>query len=132
MSGCPNSTEGGCRCPEHHPGLAAYVKDSEQRTALAQVLEPHRDRVRLRVVTPGPATADTSVTENLDAMLAEARASCATCGGDAARCNAGTGPPDFRRLYGCVAWAPDGEFVGKRARPQPRQPWEARPSRTAA
>lgn len=47
MSGCPGTTEGGCRCPEHHPGLGAYSRDP---IAFEKALAPLRS-VRLRVVT---------------------------------------------------------------------------------
>lgn len=50
MTPCPNSTEGGCRCPEHAPGLADYARDAvAYEAALAQL----RPAVRLHVVTGG-------------------------------------------------------------------------------
>lgn len=51
MSGCPNSTESGCRCPEHDPGLAVHAADA---AAYERALEPLRGPVRLSVVTLGP------------------------------------------------------------------------------
>lgn len=37
--GCPNSTEAGCRCPEHDPGLMEHTHDIGR---YAQALEPLR------------------------------------------------------------------------------------------
>lgn len=47
---CPNSTESGCRCPLHHPGLLAYVAP-ERREALLNVLTGFQEP-RLRLVEP--------------------------------------------------------------------------------
>lgn len=49
MSGCPNTTEGGCRCPEHHPGLGAYSSDPDAYDAAIARLR--KQGVRLRLVT---------------------------------------------------------------------------------
>lgn len=110
MPGCPNSTESGCRCPEHHPGLLAFAPVPA---------EP----VRLHLVTPGPCTAPSVRT---DGQLARLRASCATCRGDADVCNAGDGARDFERLHGCAAWTPAGALAELSST---RQPWEPRPPR---
>jgi hypothetical protein len=48
LTGCPNSTESGCRCPDHAPGLAAFAADP---VAYEAALEPLRRPVRLHVVT---------------------------------------------------------------------------------
>lgn len=48
MTLCPNSTEGGCRCPEHHPGLLAFAPAE-------LVAEPASAPARLTLVTPGPS-----------------------------------------------------------------------------
>ncbi len=37
---CPNTTAGGCRCPEHHPGLLEYAAD---RGAYRALLSRARD-----------------------------------------------------------------------------------------
>lgn len=50
MTGCPNTTENGCRCPDHDPGLGAYAADPVAYEAALAPLRP----VRLHVVTPGP------------------------------------------------------------------------------
>jgi hypothetical protein len=47
VSGCPNTTAGGCRCPQHHPGLLEVARDPD---ALAVALEPLVERPALRVV----------------------------------------------------------------------------------
>jgi hypothetical protein len=47
MTLCPNSTEGGCRCPEHHPGLLAY--------APAELVPARAAVASLTLVTPGPS-----------------------------------------------------------------------------
>jgi hypothetical protein len=47
VSGCPNSTEGGCRCPEHAPGLSAFARDP---AAFERALAPCRPTT-LHVVT---------------------------------------------------------------------------------
>lgn len=44
---CPGSTEAGCRCTEHHPGLRAYSPDPEAFD------EQVPREVRLNVVTLG-------------------------------------------------------------------------------
>lgn len=50
--GCPGSTEDGCFCGEHHPGLLATSSDP---TALEAALAPLREtEARLRIVTPLP------------------------------------------------------------------------------
>jgi hypothetical protein len=48
VSGCPNSTESGCRCSEHHPGLREFARDT---AAFDAVLAVARQPVRLEVVT---------------------------------------------------------------------------------
>ncbi len=56
MSDCPGSTEAGCRCVDHDPGLMAYATDP---VAYERVLAAARRRA-LRVVTPeltSPASA---------------------------------------------------------------------------
>lgn len=45
---CPNSTESGCRCVDHHPGLGAYTTDRVTYARWLTTLEPAR---LLRVVT---------------------------------------------------------------------------------
>lgn len=47
MDACPNSTESGCFCAQHHPGLAAYARDPEAYAAALKPLQP----TRLRIVT---------------------------------------------------------------------------------
>jgi len=47
VSSCPGSTEAGCRCVEHDPGLAAYAPD---RGAYERVLAKAR-KTSLRIVT---------------------------------------------------------------------------------
>lgn len=47
MTLCPNSTEGGCRCPEHHPGLLAF--------APAELVDAPAPVASLSLVTPGPS-----------------------------------------------------------------------------
>lgn len=49
---CPNSTESGCRCWEHHPGLSAYVPP-HAADAYEELLAPLRKKATLRVVTMG-------------------------------------------------------------------------------
>lgn len=52
MTECPGSTEAGCRCWEHDPGLAAYAADPVvYERALVQA---RGKRVKLRIVTPEP------------------------------------------------------------------------------
>lgn len=102
---CPNSTESGCRCPEHHPGLGV-------------VIEP----VVLKLVTAGPR--ELSSDEIVDRALDAARAECAACNGDAERCRAGTSAPKFDRLKGCKAFDSAGDIAPLKAKAQPRQPWE--------
>ncbi len=50
MPSCPGSTETGCRCWEHDPGLAAYAPDP---VAYERLLAS----ARLRVFTPEPTPA---------------------------------------------------------------------------
>lgn len=50
MSSCPGSTEAGCRCWEHDPGLARHAPDPE---AYERMLARGR-KATLRVVTPEP------------------------------------------------------------------------------
>lgn len=114
---CPNSTESGCRCTEHHPGLG-YRAPTEHRPAPAVV----------HLVTTG--TTRTSTDELVDRLVKPARDGCDACAGDASRCLQGTGHPHFRRLTGCAAYD-DGELRPLRAPEQPRQPWEPRPARAA-
>lgn len=102
---CPNSTESGCRCPEHHPGLG-YTSAP----------------VVLTLVTAGPR--ELSSDQVVDRMLAASRADCAACRGDARLCQDGTGAPHFDRLPGCKAYDAGGELQAVKARPAPRQPWE--------
>ena len=47
---CPNSTESGCRCPQHAIGLKSYSPDPDAYQAALDVAQP----TRLRVVTAGP------------------------------------------------------------------------------
>lgn len=47
---CPSSTAGGCRCPQHHPGLAVHAQDPVAYEAALAALRP----TTLRVVTAGP------------------------------------------------------------------------------
>lgn len=51
MSGCPNSSESGCRCPQHDSGLAAHAADPD---AYERALASVRGSLRLSVVTLGP------------------------------------------------------------------------------
>jgi hypothetical protein len=51
VNGCPNSTQSGCRCPEHDPGLMAFARDP---VTYAAALAPCRPAVKLRVVTMPP------------------------------------------------------------------------------
>jgi hypothetical protein len=51
LTECPGSTEAGCRCVEHDPGLAAYSRDP---VAYEQMLAKARAKTTLRVVTMGP------------------------------------------------------------------------------
>ena len=107
---CPNSTESGCRCAEHHPGLGH---------APAPIV--------IEVVTAGPRRPAPGARErDAERHVNAARQGCAACGGDPGRCQDGTGPPHFRRLPGCAAWARDGHAVPAKARRAPRQPWEPR------
>lgn len=53
MTRCPSSTDHGCRCPEHHPGLSVHAADPD---AYDRALAPLRGPVRLSVVTAGPDT----------------------------------------------------------------------------
>lgn len=48
------------------------------------------------------------------------RANCPACEGNAERCQ--QGQPDHNRLYGCSAFADDGNV--RPVRTTPRQPWE--------
>ncbi len=69
MSGCKNSTESGCRCYEHAPGLMNYtsVHTPEQRGQLHDILvgmRPSRP-VRLNVTTLG-APVEQACTGRLD------------------------------------------------------------------
>lgn len=123
MSGCPNSTESGCRCPEHDPGLSAHARDPE---AYAQSLP---QPVRLRVVTTGASARRAPQQDAAEQRLKALRASCPVCRGDAVMCNDGTGAPNFRRLVGCRAWNDEGAAASSAE--SPRQPWEPRPSRAA-
>lgn len=87
MSGCcKNSTESGCRCPDHHPGLAAYARD---RAAFDAALEPLRNLrpVRMRVVTmPGEILCQGTMT-----------CPCASCTSDRVKRPAiGAGPAQFK------------------------------------
>lgn len=50
MPSCPSSTAGGCRCPEHHPGLGEYASEP---VAYEAALAPLRDGVTLHIVTAG-------------------------------------------------------------------------------
>lgn len=60
MSACPNSTEGGCRCPEHHPGLLEYASDPQ---ALDDQLDKLRQPAELHIVTmPAAEACDRSMT----------------------------------------------------------------------
>jgi hypothetical protein len=113
---CPSSTENGCRCGEHHPGVG-YAPPVDDRTVVV-----------LKVVTAGSRkpTAD----DILDLLTKHARKGCKACGGNPDRCQSGSGPPRFKRLHGCKAWSSEGEFAALRAAPAPRQPWE--PKRAAA
>jgi hypothetical protein len=73
LSGCPNSTESGCRCPDHAPGLAAYAPDP---VAYEAALEPLRP-VRLHVVTTGVPVEEPSCNGSMTC-------SCKRCVGDRA------------------------------------------------
>lgn len=54
MQHCPNTYEGGCRCPLHHPGLSAHAHDADAyHAALRKLTQPAR-RARLAAV-PTPA-----------------------------------------------------------------------------
>lgn len=106
---CPNSTESGCRCPEHHPGLG-YTP-----------LEP----VTVTVLTLGPKPS-TPTQDAGEQLVARARATCPACLGDPKVCQEGTGEPKFARLPGCAAWASNGHLAALKAPTQPRQPWEPR------
>ncbi len=55
-SACPNTYAGGCRCPEHDPGLMAHAPDL---VAYARALDRCRPAppTRLRVATLGPPAA---------------------------------------------------------------------------
>jgi hypothetical protein len=44
MPACPSSTENGCRCPEHHPGLLEFTIDDQHRATLKAILEPLREK----------------------------------------------------------------------------------------
>jgi hypothetical protein len=120
VTDCPNSTEGGCRCPSHHPGLG-YQADTGDHA-----LKP----VRLSLVTTGPP--EPSTDELLERLLRNSREACATCVGDASRCQNGTGEPAYRRLPGCVAFDDNGDLQLIKAPPPVRQPWDPRPARHAA
>jgi hypothetical protein len=111
---CPSSTENGCRCVEHHPGLG-YAPPVDDRTVV------------LEVVTVGSRKPSTD--DILDLLTKHARKNCKACRGNADRCQAGTGAPRFKRLHGCKAWASNGEFAALQAAPAPRQPWDVRPSK---
>lgn len=54
MTGCKNSTESGCRCPDHDPGLMAYAPDPDAYAQALTAMQP----TRLRIVTPGPPPAE--------------------------------------------------------------------------
>jgi hypothetical protein len=110
VTDCPNSIEGGCRCPSHHPGLGYQ----------AEAPEP----VRLSLVTAGPPAPEPSSDELLERLLRNAREACPTCRGDAARCQGGTGEPAYRRLPGCAAFDDNGNLQLMKAPPPVRQPWE--------
>lgn len=45
MAGCPNTTSGGCRCSEHHPGLLAYASDPAALRRALKPLQPHQASV---------------------------------------------------------------------------------------
>lgn len=51
MSGCPNTTASGCRCPEHDPGLSEHAADPAVYDLALQRSRP----ARLLVVTMPPA-----------------------------------------------------------------------------
>jgi hypothetical protein len=93
VSGCPNTTAGGCRCPQHHPGLLEVARDPD---ALARALEPLVERPALRVV---PALRRD---ESCDGTMTCHCRQCRT------------------------------QRAARRAEGEPRQPWDARPSRHAA
>ena len=86
MAGCPGSTEAGCRCPEHHPGLGAYSPDPvAYEAALARV----RPIVTLRVVTLPP--------DDRPACDGTMTCSCEVCVRErVSRPSLGAGPARFR------------------------------------
>lgn len=47
---CKNSAAGGCRCPEHNPGLAAHAADPVAYEAFLERVR-QAGRTKLRVVT---------------------------------------------------------------------------------
>lgn len=114
--GCPNTTAGGCRCVEHHPGLG---------------YQGAPDPVVLHVVTAEPVE-PCDQQADIEQLIRAARAHCPACNGNPARCQQGTGSPRYARLPNCRAWADNGLPNAQRATPHPRQPWEPRPSRRAA
>lgn len=122
MADCPNSTEGGCRCPQHHPGLGYEADDLDDR-APAPVL--------LSLVTAVPPAPELSEDEILARVIERYRSACPSCRGDKERCLDGHGPPTFRRLNQCAAYGKDGQVAVIKARPQPRQPWEPKVRRAA-
>jgi hypothetical protein len=59
MLACPNSTESGCRCVEHDPGLSAHAKDATAYAEALATLTPEPgartllDEVLAELGTPG-------------------------------------------------------------------------------
>jgi hypothetical protein len=87
-SACPNTYTGGCRCPEHDPGLMAHAPDLE---AYARALDACRPPTptRLHVVTMGPPTEP-----NHDGSMT---CPCKRCGRERSRLSAkGAGQAQFR------------------------------------
>jgi hypothetical protein len=86
MNCCPNSSESGCRCPAHAPGLAAFARDP---VAYEAALAPLRPAVRLHVVTAGELARDPC-----DGSMT---CSCRRCAGERASRDAiGAGPAQFK------------------------------------
>jgi hypothetical protein len=81
MSSCPGSTEAGCKCWEHDPGLAAYAPDP---AAYERMLAKGR-KTTLRVVTPEPAL---STAKTFDGAIPFEKPCTGSMICDCKRCNA--------------------------------------------
>ncbi len=83
MGSCPNSTESGCRCPDHAPGLMAHAKDIAAYEAALRTVRP----TTLHVVTFGDRDREPVVdpTEHEEPCVGGYTCPCSKCADDRAK-----------------------------------------------